>query len=53
MLLIKCTAQHYAGMEAEAVMEKMKENTDGLTIITQGAGDTFKAGCVYGLLHEM
>ncbi len=77
----ECTSQHYAGMEAEAVMEKMQENTDGLTIITQGggemlyarkgeeihrmkpfkvevkstlgAGDTFKAGCVYGLLHKM
>jgi len=77
----ECTAQHYAGMEPEAVMEKMQQETDGLTILTQGsgdmlyarkgeavrrmkpfpvtvrstlgAGDTFKAGCVYGLLHGM
>ena len=77
----ECTSQHYAGMAPEAVMELMKENTDGLTVITQGggemlyarkgeeihrmkpfkvevkstlgAGDTFKAGCVYGLLHKM
>ena len=77
----ECTAAHYAGMAPEAVMEKMRRETDGLTIITQGggdmlyarkdgpvrrmkpfsvtvrstlgAGDTFKAGCVYGLLHGM
>ena len=77
----ECTAEHYAGMEAEAIMEKLQPETDGLTIITQGggemlyarkggpvrrmkpfpvtvrstlgAGDTFKAGCVYGLLHGM
>lgn len=77
----ECTAQHYAGMAPEAVMEKMQQETDGLTIITQGggdmlygrkggpvrrmkpfrvevkstlgAGDTFKAGCVYGLLQGM
>ena len=77
----ECTSQHYAGMAAEDIMELMKGETDGLTIITQGggemlygrrgeptrrmrpfevevrstlgAGDTFKAGCVYGLLHRM
>ena len=77
----ECTSQHYAGMEPEAMMEKMRRETDGLTIITQGggemlyarkdgeirrmkpfsvevrstlgAGDTFKAGCVYGLLRGM
>ena len=77
----ECTGQHYAGMQPEAVMERMMETAEGLTILTQGggdmlygrkggaihrmkpfsvevkstrgAGDTFKAGCVYGLLHEM
>lgn len=77
----ECVAEHYAGMVPEAIMEKMQQATDGLTIITQGggemlyarkgeeihrmkpfkvtvrstlgAGDTFKAGCVYGLLHGM
>ena len=77
----ECTSQHYAGMEPEAMMEKMRRETDGLTIITQGggemlyarkdgeirrmkpfsvevrstlgAGDTFKAGCVYALLNGM
>ena len=77
----ECTAQHYAGLEPEAVMERMLETAEGLTILTQGggdmlygrkgevihrmkpfsvevkstlgAGDTFKAGCVYGLLHGM
>ncbi len=77
----ECVAEHYAGMAPEAIMEKMQQATDGLTIITQGggemlyarkgeeihrmkpfkvtvrstlgAGDTFKAGCVYGLLHGM
>ena len=77
----ECTAEHYAGMEPEAIMEKLQHETDGLTIITRGggemlyarkgetikrmkpfpvtvrstlgAGDTFKAGCVYGLLHGM
>ena len=77
----ECTGQHYAGMEPEAVMERLKETASGLTILTQGggdmlygrkggeihrmkpfsvdvkstlgAGDTFKAGCVYGILHGM
>ena len=77
----ECTAQHYAGMAPERVMEKLLAAAGGLTILTQGggdmlygrrggpirrmrpfsvqvkstlgAGDTFKAGCVYGLLHGM
>lgn len=77
----ECTAEHYAGMAPEEIMELMQRETDGLTILTQGggdmlyarkgekihrmkpfsvtvrstlgAGDTFKAGCVYGLLHGM
>ena len=77
----ECTGQHYAHMQPEAVMERMMETAEDLTILTQGggdmlygrkggaihrmkpfsvevkstlgAGDTFKAGCVYGLLHGM
>ena len=77
----ECTDQAYAGMAPEAVVALMKEETDGLVILTQGggemlygrkggpirlmkpfavevkstlgAGDTFKAGCVYGLLSGM
>ena len=77
----ECTAEYYAGMAPEEIMELMQRETDGLTILTQGggdmlyarkgekihrmkpfsvtvrstlgAGDTFKAGCVYGLLHGM
>ena len=77
----ECFSEHYAGMAPEAIMELMQQETDGLTILTQGggdmlyarkdgpihrmkpfrvtvrstlgAGDTFKAGCVYGLLHGM
>ena len=77
----ECVPGYYAGMAPEAVMEKMQQETDGLTIITQGggdmlyarkgepihrmkpfpvtvrstlgAGDTFKAGCVYGLMQGM
>jgi len=77
----ECTGAHYAGMQPEAVMERLMETGEGLTILTQGggdmlygrkgeeihrmkpytvevkstlgAGDTFKAGCVYGLLHGM
>ncbi|MBP5249174.1 MAG: carbohydrate kinase family protein, partial [Lachnospiraceae bacterium] len=73
--------QKYKDLPIETVVERFKENSDGLTIITQGgkemlygrrgeethrmkpfsvevkstlgAGDTFKAGCVYGLLHGM
>ena len=75
----ECTSEHYKGMPAEEIMEKLKEASAGLTIITQGggemlyarkgepthtmkpfdvevkstlgAGDTFKAGCVYALLN--
>ncbi len=77
----ECTGQHYAGMEPEAVMERLTETASGLTIFTQGdgdmlygrkggeihrmkpfsvdvkstlgAGDTFKAGCVYAILRGM
>ena len=77
----ECTGQYYAGMQPEAVMERMLETAEGLIILTQGggdmlygrkgeaihrmkpfpvevkstlgAGDTFKAGCVYGLLQGM
>ena len=77
----ECVAEHYAGMAPEAIMKKLQQETEGLTIITQGgedmlyarkgepirrmkpfqvtvrstlgAGDTFKAGCVYGLMHGM
>ena len=77
----ECTSEYYAGMKPEDIMKLMQDNTDGLTIITQGAGDmlyarrgeeihrmrpfdvevrstlgagdTFKAGCVYGILKGM
>jgi len=77
----ECTAQHYADVKPEAVMEQMMETAEGLTILTRGggemlygrkgeaihrmkpfsvevkstlgAGDTFKAGCIYGLLQGM
>ena len=76
----ECTSMHYAGMAPEDIMKLMQAETDGLTIITQGAGDmlygrhgeicrmkpfpvevrstlgagdTFKAGCVYGLIQGM
>ncbi len=77
----ECISAHYAGMAAEDVMSLLQDNTEGLTILTQGgggmlygrrgettrrmkpfevevrstlgAGDTFKAGCVYALLHGM
>ena len=77
----ECTANDYPGMAPEDIMERMQQETDGLTILTQGggdmlygrkgeklrrmkpfdvevrstlgAGDTFKAGCVYGILHGM
>ena len=72
---------HYDNVSREEMIPRYAENTDGLTIITNGgntlmygrkgetaktfqpykvkaastlgAGDTFKAGCVYGLLHGM
>ena len=77
----ECVSEHYAGMAPETIMERLQQETDGLTIITQGggdmlyarkgepirrmkpfpvtvrstlgAGDTFKAGCIYGLMHGM
>ncbi len=77
----ECTGSSYASLEPEAIMELMQQETEGLTIITQGggemlygrhgeplhrmkpfnvevrstlgAGDTFKAGCVYALLKGM
>jgi sugar/nucleoside kinase (ribokinase family) len=77
----ECISQYYQGISTEGIMELMMGESDGLTIITQGAddmlygrnggsihrmktfpvkvrstlgaGDTFKAGCVYGLLHQM
>ncbi len=77
----ECISQHYAGMKPEEVMALMQNTSEGLTILTQGAGemlygrkgkparrtkpfpvkvrstlgagDTFKAGCIYGLLHGM
>ena len=77
----ECTSGQYAGKSAEEIMRLMQAETDGLTIITQGAdemlyarkggtiqrmqpfsvevkstlgaGDTFKAGCIYALLHGM
>ena len=77
----ECTSRYYSGMAPETIMDLMRRETDGLTILTQGggdmlyarkggsvhrmkpfpvkvrstlgAGDTFKAGCVYGLLHGM
>ncbi len=77
----ECTGEYYQGIAPESILELMRKETDGLTIITQGggemlyarkdgeirrmkpfsvevrstlgAGDTFKAGCVYGLLRGM
>ena len=77
----ECKGQYYADIKPEAVMERLMETAEGLTVLTQGggemlygrkgeeihrmkpfpvevkstlgAGDTFKAGCVYGLLHGM
>ena len=77
----ECTDMRYPGMSPEEIMTLMQQETEGLTIITQGggdmlygrkggeirrmkpfgvavkstlgAGDTFKAGCVYGLLKGM
>ena len=75
----ECYSEKYADESAETVMKLMMQETDGLTILTQGggemlygrrgeeihrmkpfdvtvrstlgAGDTFKAGCVYALLN--
>lgn len=77
----ECLGQYYKDMSVEEILCLMKEQSDGLTIITQGgsemlyarkgsaiksmkpfnvevkstlgAGDTFKAACVYGLLHGL
>ena len=77
----ECSDQQYAGMAPEEVMELMMQESEGLTILTQGggdmlygrrggelrrmkpfpvevrstlgAGDTYKAGCIYGLLQGM
>ncbi len=77
----ECLGNDYKGMDKEEVLELLKENTDGLSIITSGgkdmlyarkgqpirrmkpvdavvrstlgAGDTFKAGCVYALMNGM
>ena len=35
----ECTATQYAGMTADEIMELMKKETDGLTIITQGGDE--------------
>ena len=75
----ECLSGQYDGMSADEVMKLMMQETEGLTILTQGggdmlygrrgkeihkmrpfdvtvrstlgAGDTFKAGCVYALLN--
>lgn len=75
----ECYAEKYPGQSAESVMKLMMEESEGLTILTQGggemlygrkgeeihrmkpfdvtvkstlgAGDTYKAGCVYALLN--
>ena len=77
----ECTANNYADLSPEEIVRLMQQETDGLTILTQGggemlygrrggevrrmspfkvevkstlgAGDTYKAGCVYALLHGM
>ena len=77
----ECISEHYERMDPESILELLKNEAEGLTIITQGggemlygrkgeaihrmmpfsvevrstlgAGDTFKAGCVYGILHGM
>lgn len=77
----ECTSVHYADRSPEEILERMQAESEGLTIITQGAGDmlygrrgekghrmkpfsvevkstlgagdTFKAGCAYALLHGM
>ena len=77
----ECLSEHYCGESAEDVMKLMMQETEGLTILTQGsgdmlygrrgeeihrmrpfdvvvrstlgAGDTFKAGCVYAILNGL
>ena len=77
----ECLGTDYKGVDKEEAFELLKENSEGLTIITTGskemlygrkgqpgktmkpfsvevkstlgAGDTFKAGCIYGLLAGM
>ena len=77
----ECLSGQYDGMSADEVMKLMMQETEGLTILTQGggdmlygrrgkeihkmrpfdvtvrstlgAGDTFKAGCVYALLNGL
>lgn len=77
----ECLGADYKDVPKEEVFRLLRENTDGLTIITTGendmlygrkgeemkrmkpfsvtvrstlgAGDTFKAGCLYGLLKGM
>jgi len=77
----ECTGNKYKNSAPEDIMKLMQQETEGLTIITQGggemlyarkeepihrmdpfkvevkstlgAGDTFKAGCVYALLKGM
>lgn len=39
----ECTDQEYAGMTPERVVELMQNETDGLTILTQGGGDILYA----------
>ena len=39
----ECTSEHYKGMPAEEIMEKLKETSQGLTIITQGGGEMLYA----------
>ena len=78
---IECLRNDYKNMTKEEAFELLKEDSDGLTILTTGsndmlygrrgmsakkmpvfkvdvksslgAGDTFKAGCVYGLFKGM
>ena len=45
--------EHYAQEERDEVLRKYMENSEGLTIFTLGAGDTFKAGCTYALWAGM
>ena len=77
----ECTGRYYPDLDPEKVIALMRETAEGLTILTQGAGDmlyarkgedvrrmkpfrvpvrstlgagdTFKAGCIYGLIHGL